>query len=220
MKLEEGLYAYPWTQMTANNANAYLLSGPPLVIFDPGHEQLYDHVELGMAQDGIRQAPALVVLTHCHPDHMEAALKLQRQGSKVAMHPAEVEYLEGEGRQLAAMFGLSVPDVKIDLFLEEGEFTAGDQTMQVFHTPGHSPGHVCIYLPSYKALVAGDLIFAQGVGRVDFPGGDGEQLKASIERMRQLDLEWILPGHGPVIKGAEPIRRNFDFIVQMYFGML
>jgi glyoxylase-like metal-dependent hydrolase (beta-lactamase superfamily II) len=58
------------------------------------------------------------------------------------------------------------------------------------------------------------------VGRVDFPGGNGQQLKASIDRVAALDLEWVLPGHGPVIKGAASIQKNFDFIRKMYFGQM
>ena len=220
MKLVQGLYAYPWTQMTANNANTYLTSGPPVVMIDPGHAQLYGNVEVGLSQDGIKDAPEMVVLTHCHPDHMEAAGLLQKIGSKVAMHRTEIEYLEGEGRQMAAAMGMSLPDIAFDVVLDEGQFTAGDEEFEVFHTPGHSPGHVCLYLPRHKALIAGDLIFAQGVGRVDFPGGDGEALKDSIRRMAELDLEWVLPGHGPIIKGAENVARNFQAIEQMYFGML
>jgi glyoxylase-like metal-dependent hydrolase (beta-lactamase superfamily II) len=220
MQIAEGLYAYPWSQTTANNCNTYLLNGASPVMVDPGHAQLYGHVENGLAADGIHQAPGLVILTHCHPDHLEAAARLQPLGAKLAMHPAEVEYMNGEGKRLAAAMGLSFPEITFDLFLEEGELEAGGQRIEVLHTPGHSPGHVCLHLPEHKALIAGDLVFAQGVGRVDFPGGDGEALKASINRVAELDLELVLPGHGPVIKGADQVAQNFQLITRMYFGML
>jgi glyoxylase-like metal-dependent hydrolase (beta-lactamase superfamily II) len=128
--------------------------------------------------------------------------------------------MNGEGKRLAAALGLSFPELTFDVFLEEGELEAGGHRMEVIHTPGHSPGHLCLHLPERKALIAGDLVFAQGVGRVDFPGGDGEALKASINRVAELDLELLLPGHGPVIKGAENVAKNFRLITQMYFGML
>ncbi len=220
MLIAEDLYAYPWSQTTANNCNTYLIGSRPPVMIDPGHAQLYGHVENGLAGDGVREAPGLVVLTHCHPDHLEAALLLQRAGARLAMHPDEVAYMEGEGRALAAALGLSVADVTIDVLLGEGELSVGGESLQVLPTPGHSPGHICLYWPRHKALFSGDLIFAQGVGRVDFPGGDGEELKASIRRMAGLDLELVLPGHGPIIKGAESIRRNFELITQMYFPMI
>jgi glyoxylase-like metal-dependent hydrolase (beta-lactamase superfamily II) len=220
MKLAEELYVYPWTHTQANNCNAYLAGGAASMLIDPGHARLFQHVEMGLSRDGIKALPRLVVLTHCHPDHLEAAIPLQRAGLKVAIHATEAAYLEGEGRQLAASLGLSMPEITFDIFLEEGDLTLDGETFQVIHTPGHSPGHICLYWPRHKALIAGDLIFAQGVGRVDFPGGDGAQLKASIERVAALDLEWVLPGHGPVIKGAASVKKNFELIQKMYFGQM
>ncbi len=123
-------------------------------------------------------------------------------------------------RQLAAALGMGLPEFDFDATLEEGEFTVGDQVVRVIATPGHSPGHVCFHLPAQKALVSGDLVFAQGVGRVDFPGGDAEALKASVRKVAGLDLELLLPGHGPILKGAENIRRNFEEIQEIYFRML
>ncbi len=219
MQLYEDLYAYPWTQMTANNCNSFAAASAGPLLVDPGHAAFYDHVAAGLRSDGLAE-PKVVVLSHCHPDHLEAALKLQRDGARLAMHPAEAEYMSGEGRALASALGLSFPDVTIDFYLQEGEFTSGEETFQVLHTPGHSPGHICLYWPRLKALFAGDLVFAQGVGRVDFPGGDGEQLKQSIGRVAAMDLEWLLPGHGPVLKGAQAIAENFKLIEQMYFSML
>jgi glyoxylase-like metal-dependent hydrolase (beta-lactamase superfamily II) len=220
MKLADDLYVYPWTQATANNCNTFLVGGPAPVMIDPGHARLYKHVELGLASDHQGEIPKLVVITHCHPDHLEAALGLQKAGSRLAMLAAEMEYLEGEGRRLAASLGMSLPEFQPDILLSEGELTVGPETFQVLHTPGHSPGHLCLYWPRHKALFAGDLVFAQGVGRVDFPGGDGAALKQSLQRVAQLDLEWVLTGHGPVLKGKASIQRNFQIIEQLYFGML
>jgi glyoxylase-like metal-dependent hydrolase (beta-lactamase superfamily II) len=220
MKLAEDLYVYPWTQPTANNCNTYLALAGPGMLVDPGHAHLYSHVENGLATDQISQQPGLVALTHSHPDHLEAAVRLQKEGALVALHPDEVEYLGNEGRQLAAVLGMDFPEIKPDIFLEEGELELGDEILDVIKVPGHSPGHVVLYWRRLKALFAGDLIFAQGVGRVDFPGGDGEAMKESILRVKDLDLEWVLPGHGPLLKGKENIEANFKFIEQMYFPML
>ncbi|RJX36444.1 MAG: MBL fold metallo-hydrolase [Desulfarculus sp.] len=219
MKLAEDLYFFPWTRPTVNNCNAAYIGGAMPTLVDPGHSQLYGHVEMGLAGDGLG-APQLVILTHCHPDHLEAAVQLQRAGARLAMHPAEIAYLDGEGRMLASALGMRFPELTYDVLLEEGELKLGEESLQVIHTPGHSPGHVCLYWPRHKALIAGDLVFAQGVGRVDFPGGSGEQLKASIKRVAALDIELLLPGHGPLIKGAENVKKNFEFIEQVYFGMI
>lgn len=220
MKLAENLYAYPWTQPTANNCNTFLTTGGVSMMVDPGHAALFSHVETSMAGDRIKQLPELVVITHCHPDHMEAALGLQKAGSKLAMSAEEYDYMLGEGKQLAAALGMTFPDINPEVFLDEGELDLDGEVFEVIKTPGHSPGHICLYWPRHKALFAGDLVFAQGVGRVDFPGGDGARLKESINRVSELDLDWILPGHGPVIQGADAIARNFQVIEQVYFGML
>ncbi|MCB2187306.1 MAG: MBL fold metallo-hydrolase [Deltaproteobacteria bacterium] len=220
MQLADDLFFYPWTQHTVNNCNSYLIGGELPTLVDPGHDQLYGHLEVGLTGDGQKDLPGLVIVTHSHPDHLEAAVRLQRQGAKVALHPVEAEFLAGEGRALAAAMGLPAYDIVPDLFLEEGELFLGQEQLQVLHTPGHSPGHLCLYWPRHKALFAGDLVFAQGVGRVDFPGGSGEDLKDSLKRVANLDLELVLPGHGPILKGKEQIAANFQLIERMYFDML
>ncbi|MCF8033258.1 MAG: MBL fold metallo-hydrolase [Desulfarculaceae bacterium] len=220
MQLAENLYFYPWTQTQVNNCNSVFIAGQTPTLVDPGHSQLYGNVETGLTGDGFRDTPPLVIMTHCHPDHLEAAEKLQRAGAKLAMHQAEIDYMHGEGRALASALGMNFPDITFDLILDEGELSLGEHTLEVIHTPGHSPGHVCLHWPRQKALIAGDLVFAQGVGRVDFPGGNGELLKDSIKKVSALDLELVLPGHGPILKGAEQVKKNFALIEQYYFPML
>jgi len=220
MKLADGLHAFVWTQPSANNCNAYFIDGQTPTLIDPGHAQLFGHVEMGLSRDGLVNKPKLTIVTHCHPDHLEAAEPLQRAGVLLALGAQEDEYLKGDGRRLAAALGMSFPEIVPDMFLQEGSLTLGQEELEVFVTPGHSPGHICLYWPRHKALFSGDLIFAQGVGRVDFPGGDGAQLKASIMRMAGLDVEWVLPGHGPIIKGKQNVQRNFELIEKMYFGMI
>jgi glyoxylase-like metal-dependent hydrolase (beta-lactamase superfamily II) len=67
-------------------------------------------------------------------------------------------------------------------------------------------------------LFTGDLVFKEGLGRTDLPGGDGSKLKESIKRLAGLDVEWLLPGHGEIISGTEKVRKNFTEIEQFYFA--
>ena len=90
--------------------------------------------------------------------------------------------------------------------------------MTAIHWPGHSPGSATLYWPAQKALFTGDLIFKEGFGRTDLPGGDSATLKASIKRLTDLDVEWLLSGHGDIIAGAEAVRKNFEDIEQFYFA--
>jgi glyoxylase-like metal-dependent hydrolase (beta-lactamase superfamily II) len=112
--------------------------------------------------------------------------------------------------------GSELPGVEGITPLMEGPVGALDGLVSVYHTPGHEPGSLCVYWPDQKALATGDLIFAGSVGRTDFPGGDHARLMAEIDRMAALEVEWLLPGHGPVLSGAEAVHRNCEEIRAMF----
>ena len=88
-----------------------------------------------------------------------------------------------------------------------------------FLAPGHSPGSLCVYWPKNKTLICGDVIFRGSIGRVDLPGGNGQQLKQSIEKLSRLKVDLILPGHGPAIQGGGNVQANFQMI-RNYFKMI
>jgi len=113
-----------------------------------------------------------------------------------------------------------MPEVHFDFFLQEGELRIGGERFQVLHTPGHSPGSVCLFWEEPKVLFSGDLIFAQGVGRTDFPGGDGNLLKQGIRRCSTLGAAMLMPGHGEPILEAEHVEKNFLIIEKMYFDYI
>jgi hydroxyacylglutathione hydrolase len=107
-----------------------------------------------------------------------------------------------------------------DILLQEGDLQIGDIALQVLHTPGHSPGSICLYWPAEKALFTGDLIFNQGIGRTDLPGGNGQALKESIRKASALDVEILLPGHGDAISGRDAVRKNFEGVESFWFAYI
>lgn len=222
MQYRGNIKIYEWTSFTQNNCNTYVLGENGRVIIDPGHRHLFGNVESGMQSDGLSPRDIeLVLATHSHPDHFESVENFMDDPKvKIGLHGDELEFLEKAGVEFARMLGMPTPRYRVDIRLTEGELTADGVTMQIHHTPGHSPGHVCIYLPEEKVLFAGDLIFNQGVGRTDFPGGNGSLLKQSIQRMAELDIETILSGHGPMVEGRDAVKKNFDFIEKVYFPMV
>jgi len=215
MQLNDELYVFPWRSLTENNCNSFLIDGPFKILIDPGHQNLFP--ELRNSLDAINVSLEdinLIIATHMHPDHIEAAQSFSSLSTMVTIHETEYRYFY----QKAASFHDFT--IKPDFFLSEGILKAGGVELEVIHSPGHSPGSICLYWPSHKALFAGDVIFEQGVGRTDLPGGNGEQLKKSISRLSSLDLELLLPGHGDIIRGRENIERNFSLVENIYFGML
>ena len=218
MRLVGELFAYAWSGRD-NNCNSYVLAGVLKdnrhVVIDPGHvttpalkEPGLQRLREEMEGDGLDpDAIGLVLLTHCHPDHSEAATAIREQtGALVALHEAEAE--------IYSHFGGTV-----DLFIGEGNLDLGTESplqITVFHSPGHSPGHITLYWPRERVLIAGDLIFYRSTGRVDLPGGDPEALRNSIERLSRLEIEYVLCGHpyghSGVIEGGDEVRRNFDFL--------
>lgn len=221
MKLDSDLYAYPWMSMQENNCNSFLIGGDVPVLIDPGHQHLVKNLINQMEKDKNRfEDIRLIIATHVHPDHFEATQTFARAGVLLALHPEEEKFMKETGGEFYRGFGMEMPEIKVDFFLKEGELKLGTKTLQVLHTPGHSPGSISLYWSEKKALFTGDVVFAMGVGRTDFPGGDGMLLRDSIERLARLDAEWLLSGHGEVLKGKENIQRNFSYIRTNFFEYL
>lgn len=156
----------------------------------------------------------LVALTHGHLDHTGALKEIKEAtGAEVAIHSEEAEPLQGEYRSLGAMFGLSYPVPPWpDRLLKDGDsLDIGDLHFSVLHTPGHTPGGICLF--GQGVVFTGDTLFNYGIGRYDLPGGNYDQLVNSIHTklMTLPDSTVVYPGHGSETTiGAE--RRGSPFL--------
>jgi len=115
---------------------------------------------------------------------------------------------------LAGLFGEGPVKIKVSKRLKKGDVVNLEgSNLEVIHTPGHTPGSICLYEPKSKSLLTGDTVFADGVGRTDFPGGSIEELRKSIERLIKLKetrgVKKIYPGHGPTADG-DSIKKVYD----------
>jgi hydroxyacylglutathione hydrolase len=221
MEITENLHAFVWESLTTNNCNSYFIDGPTRVLIDPGHSRLFDHVELGLEHLGLTIADMdLVICTHAHPDHIEGVQLFKNRPALFTLHEEEWQWAATIGRQMAAAYGMDMDALKPDFFIREGELRLEGLELGIFHTPGHSPGSATLYWPEQKTLFTGDLVFKEGFGRTDLPGGDSETLKRSIKRLAGLEVEWLLSGHGEIIAGAEAVRKNFEDIEKFYFAYI
>ena len=219
MKVTDGVYSYVWDGVFENNCNSFYFGEPLNMLFDPGLKNYTDQLLKNMEADGIdSETISFVLNTHCHPDHIEGTLNFTQYEIPAGMHKDEIRFLNETGPRFFQMMGLEFPDYRFDIELEEGYLKIGDTELQVFKTPGHSPASVCVYWPEKKALVSGDLIFKENFGRVDFPGGSASQLKESIKRISQLDIEFLLPGHMDIVSGRENVIKNFE-TVEGFFNL-
>jgi len=220
MQIFDRVHAFMWESMTTNNCNTYLIDGPTRILIDPGHLRLFGHVQEGLADLGLgTEDIGLVICTHAHPDHIEAAQVFNNAPARMTLHEKEWELVKSMEEYVHA-FGITLDAVMPDFFLKEGNLSVDGPEFQIFHTPGHSPGSVSVYWPEQKALFTGDLIFKDGLGRTDLPGGDGDLIKESIQRMSELDVEWVLPGHGEIISGSDAVKSNFDALEQVWFNYI
>jgi len=155
-----------------------------------------------MAVKPYRDTINTIVLTHCHFDHTAHIKEITHMcKAKVAIHRADATGLLDEMRCLSMHFGARAPGIVPDIMLAEGD-TIG--TLRVLHTPGHTPGSICLYAEEDRVLISGDTVFADGgFGRYDFLGGSRAELARSLDRLTGLDVEGLYPGHGmPVESGG------------------
>ena len=219
MEITEGLHAFIWTNPTANNCNTYLIDGKKRILVDPGHNHLLSHVRENLSWLGLSVEDIdLILITHGHPDHIEGIRPFLDSGTLITISRIELDFIKDIAPQYGESLGISPSG--FDFLLQEGDLRIGDMVFQVINTPGHSPGSVCLYWPDRKALFTGDVVFHQGIGRVDLPAGDGHQLKESIKRISKLDVEYLLPGHGNIISGKDNVKSNFKVIEQVWFGYI
>jgi hydroxyacylglutathione hydrolase len=142
-----------------------------------------------------------IVITHAHIDHIAGAHRLkQLTGAPVLYNENDLPLVKMMDVQ-AGWLGIATPVVSNpDDTLDDGKLiTVTGLTGSILHTPGHTEGSVCLYLPDQTLLLAGDTLFAGSVGRTDLPGGDTRKLLASIhDRLLTLSDEvTVIPGHGP-----------------------
>jgi hydroxyacylglutathione hydrolase len=176
------------------------------IVVDPGGPA---NCILKRAKDRGVTVITTIVNTHSHVDHTAGNKAMQEAtGAPIAIHEAEAGALVNPNMGMLAMFGAE-PSPAPGILLKDGDrLTFGGQSVEVIHTPGHSPGGICLYFPGY--VLTGDTLFVQGVGRTDFPGSSYQVLQSSIRnKLFTLPPDTIvLPGHHYGPTPTSTIRRE------------
>lgn len=151
-----------------------------------------------------------IILTHGHADHIGALARVREAtGAQVLIHERDAGMLTSPARNMSMFVGQALRLEPADRLLNDGdEIQVGNLTLKVLHTPGHTPGGICLHLDD--ALITGDTLFAGSVGRSDFPGGSHEQLINSIKKklLAFPPQTRVLPGHGPASTIGEEAADN------------
>jgi glyoxylase-like metal-dependent hydrolase (beta-lactamase superfamily II) len=164
-----------------------------------------------MEKDGINpQEIDIIANTHLHIDHTWANEEFKKKtNAKIKITQGQKENYNISIRQTSLFFGLEPVEFKEDELLDS-PIDLGNIKVDVISTPGHSPESVCLYVPERKALICGDLVFDHH-RPIRSSGGAGA-VEKSIEKVAELDIELLLPGHMGIVSGKKKVNDNFEFL--------
>jgi len=182
-----------------DSSNSYVIRDETTVIIDPGCYKSFTNLFGLIKNDRMEISDIdLVLNTHLHKDHCESNPIFLKKGALLAFHESEVAHTSYNYR---ADFRL-----EIDKFLNTGNLD-----LEIIHTPGHTPGSVSVWIQEYDAVITGDLIFENGLpGRTDLYGSNTKEILKSLEKIQELEADYILPGHGRIMNGKSGIKALFD----------
>jgi hydroxyacylglutathione hydrolase len=186
-------------------------------VVDPGGD--LEQIEQVLREEGLTLEK--ILLTHAHIDHAGATAELARRTGVPIEGPHEgdlfwIEQMPAQARMFGFDHGEAFTPTR---WLHDGDtVTVGDETLEVRHCPGHTPGHVVFFHRGGRFAIVGDVLFAGSIGRTDFPQGNHAQLLRSIrEHLFPLgDDVTFLPGHGPTSTFGEERAHN-PFVGDSHF---
>jgi hydroxyacylglutathione hydrolase len=221
-KVTENVYYIPGQDGFMPDAHVYVLGNPSsrdLSIIDAGFIGKGNYKIDSIRREGIELATIKrVIMTHTHLDHIGCLAEIRKElpGVEVWAHRLEADLLEqGDDRTVYGMkmfktlcqlqFGFKSDafGFKIDRKLEGGEvLNIGDMAWEVIHIPGHSMGSIGLYHRSARILIPGDVVYADyAIGRFDLHGANPSDLKKSLLRLSELEVDILLPGHNQIVEG-------------------
>jgi len=189
------------------DSNVYLIDESMLV--DTGTGNSFTEMKRAIEEKCDKNKIKTIINTHSHFDHAGGDKKFRDWlKAEIIIHENDKDALEN-GDNLAEMFSMASRTTTVDRTLRDKSLLKTDNfNFEVVHTPGHTPGSICLYEKSKKILISGDTLFEDGIGRTDLPGGNRDDMRKSLEKLSKLDINYLLPGHG------EPKIGGINFLVK------
>ena len=208
----------PVTPFQQNASIVFCSETKKCAIVDPGGDI---ELLLNIAKDN-NLIPDKVLLTHGHIDHAGGATELSEILNIKIYGPHKADkFLLDELQRQGEMFGLPSKNCNPDSWLEEGDIIEiGNEILEIYFCPGHTPGHIIFFNKENKLALVGDVLFNGSIGRTDLPGGNFEELINSVKnKLWPLgkDIDFI-PGHGPV-STFEAERKSNPFVSDQALGL-
>lgn len=204
MEVLPGVHSLPVSTgafMGTFSPNVYLVVGEHAALIDSGYGHDNDVATRLRYIEELGAKLACIIITHAHVDHISGAGPIAAAtGAKILVHRLDA------GAASRALGPEAIAEI-----VEDGEKVAlGGAALQIVHTPGHSPGQICVYLKEKRVLFTGDHILGRGTTVVMPPRGDMAKYVDSLRKLLDYQIDLICPGHGPVVR--QPRRKIEELI--------
>lgn len=211
-KILPNIYAF---LSQTQGSNVYLIKDQTLALIDSSlttnRTQLFASLnKLNILPKDIK----LILHTHGHADHTSCSSFFEN--AKLRMHEFDAKHVNSKDSKFtySELFQEN-HSPKISSYFEENEIISlGNTNLKVLFTPGHTAGSVCFYEGKHKLLFSGDTLFNNAVGRTDLHSSSSEQLKNSLQKLSKLQIEFLLPGHGPILSGTKENKKNIERMLE------
>jgi Zn-dependent hydrolases, including glyoxylases len=181
-----------------SDSNIFLVTGEKTLLVDTGKGFRIDTTisEIKKVLGG--RSLDMIVLTHCHTDHIGGLKPLMDEFNAEAMAGiGDAPYIANADPKytLSWMFGIELKSVDVTELVEGDVIDLKEHRLRVINTPGHTVGGICLYDEITKSMFSGDTVFAMGVGRTDFESGSHQEMVDSLRKLNELDIGMLYPGH-------------------------